>query len=323
MAQQALVYGYVFDGKGGGRAIDLLQAESWQPEQGILWLHFDYTHPQARDWVENRAALDPLVAEALLQEESRPRTTRQGDGLLIALRGVNQNPGSNPEDMVGIRIWAEKNRIISTRRRRLLSAGDITAALGNGEGPDNTATFLITLADRLMERMEGTIADTEDQVASIEEQMLLTTSNTVHSQLSALRREVISLRRYLAPQREAMLQMQAQRVSWISDQERDSLREVTDHLIRYLEDLDSVRDRAAVAQEELTSRLSEQMNGRMYMLSLVAAIFLPLGFMTGLLGINVPGIPGTENPLAFWFFCLILTLVVIIQILIFKHKKWL
>jgi hypothetical protein len=63
------------------------------------------------------------------------------------------------------------------------------------------------------------------------------------------------------------------------------IREVSDRLIRNIEDLDAVRGRAAVTQEELLSRLSEQMNSRMYVLSVVAAIFLPLGFLTGLLGI--------------------------------------
>ena len=60
-----------------------------------------------------------------------------------------------------------------------------------------------------------------------------------------------------------------------------------------------MRERAAVIQEELAGRLAEQMNKRMYMLSMVAAVFLPLGFLTGLLGINFGGIPGAGNPLGF------------------------
>jgi zinc transporter len=61
----------------------------------------------------------------------------------------------------------------------------------------------------------------------------------------------------------------------------------------------------------------------MYVLSVVAAIFLPLGFFTGLLGINVGGIPGAENPTAFLMFILLLIVLVIIQIAVFKWQKWL
>ena len=67
-------------------------------------------------------------------------------------------------------------------------------------------------------------------------------------------------------------------------------KEVPGSLIRYLEDLDSVRDRASVTQEELVNQISEEMNLRMYVFPEVAVVFLPLGFLTGLLGINVGGI---------------------------------
>ena len=89
------------------------------------------------------------------------------------------------------------------------------------------------------------------------------------------------------------------------------------------EDLEAVRERAAVSQEELLSRLSEQLNQRMYVLSIVAAVFLPLGFLTGLLGINVGGIPGADNAQAFWIFSGLLLIAVVIQLLVFRWKKWL
>jgi zinc transporter len=65
------------------------------------------------------------------------------------------------------------------------------------------------------------------------------------------------------------------------------------------------------------------MNSKMYILAIVAAIFLPLGFLTGLLGINVGGIPGAESRIGFTTFVILLVIVVIFQILFFKKKKWL
>ena len=93
-------------------------------------------------------------------------------------------------------------------------------------------------------------------------------------------------------------------------------------MVRYIEDLDSSRERASVAQEELMSRLSENMEKRMYALSLVATVFLPLGFMTGLLGVNVGGIPGAENKMGFLIVCFVLAGTAGIQFWIFKIKKW-
>jgi zinc transporter len=82
-------------------------------------------------------------------------------------------------------------------------------------------------------------------------------------------------------------------------------------------------DRASITQEELNNKLSEQMNRAIYTLSIVAAIFLPLGLLTGLLGINVGGIPGAENRWAFILVVLILIDIAIGLLVWFKKIKWL
>jgi zinc transporter len=100
------------------------------------------------------------------------------------------------------------------------------------------------------------------------------------------------------------------------------IREANNKVIRYLEDLDSAKDRASVAHEAISNHLAEEMNSRMYVLSLVAALFLPLGFLTGLLGINVGGIPLADAPRGFIEIVIILVVLVVIQVFVFMRKKW-
>lgn len=323
METNGLILAYLLDGNGGARQLSWEDMEKWNRQQGPVWLHFDYTSPDAVEWISSKSGLDPISASVLLTEESRPRTTLVGGGLLVALRGVNLSPGSDPEDMVAIRVWLDEGRVISTRRRKLLSESDIVKSFEERQGPKTTGEFIIALSDRLISRMEATIDEIEDQLAQMEEEVTVSESPTLRTKLLEIRREAIMLRRYLAPQREAMMKLAVETVPWLSDNDRLHLRETTDRLIRYMEDLDSVRDRAAVTHEELANRLSEQMNSRMYVLSLVAAVFLPLGFLTGLLGINVGGIPGAENQSAFTIFILMLLAIVMLQIAILKKKKWL
>ena len=129
MSSTGLIHGILLDGNGGGRLLSWDELRTWKASMGTLWLHFDYTVDSARDWVRNDSGLDSLIAEALLTEETRPRTTSVGDGLLIALRGVNLNPGSEPDDMVSVRLWAEKERVISTRKRKIMSVEDLIQKL--------------------------------------------------------------------------------------------------------------------------------------------------------------------------------------------------
>ena len=320
--RDGLIHAYLLDGTGGGRRLEMTDIESWTPEQGVLWMHFDYTSEDAGQWLRNSAGLEELVADALLTEESRPRATAIDDGVLVALRGINMNPGAEPDDMVSVRLWVDSERIISTRKRVLFSVSDIAEQLDAGKGPAGTAEFLVFLADRLVWRMSDTVDQCEDLVADLEEQVLDEGDSSLRLHLATLRRQTITLRRYLAPQRDAFAKLITEKIPWFDDDSRLRLREVGDRLIRHIEDLDAVRERAAVTQEELLSRLSDQMNTRMYVLSVVAAVFLPLGFLTGLLGINVGGIPGAENPWSFLLFILFLVGVVAAQILWFRHKKW-
>lgn len=310
---------------GGGRG----DALPWPPEalsltpDSILWVHMSYADDPARSWLLQTDLLARPLAQALLDEETRPRVMHHGDGLLLTLRGVNLNPGAEPEDMVSIRIWIEKDRIISTRKRRLKSVTELQNLLKSGHGPCSTGQFLSMLLERMTLNIGEVIEELQDRMAEVEERVIDNAGAETRLNLSDLRRQAIALRRYLGPQREALNRLAAERVPWMSPDDHFHIRETADELIRHIEDLDAVRERAALAHEEVAIRLSEDLNQRMFLLSVVTVIFMPLGFLTGLFGINVGGIPGADNPLGFTFFCLAMCGVIVGIIALFRRKRWL
>ena len=317
-----LLYAIILNGKGQGRRIDWSELSLPLMAGEFLWMHFDYTAEQAQNWMNDHSGLHPADVEALMKEETRPRTTISHDGLLVNLRGVNLNPGANPEDMVALRIWLNNSRIISSRYRPHMWETDMLAAIEDGQGPVSCADFLSMVTDLMVGRIHQVVEDIEEQLDELEETMLEQKSASVRGQLADLRRQAINLRRYLAPQREAMARLQSDKISWFDDATRMHLRESHDRMIRIVEDLDATRERAAIASDELSSRVAEQLNQRMYMLSMVAAMFMPLTFLTGLLGINVGGIPGAENKQAFVWVCYILGGIGIVLYFIFRKRKW-
>ncbi|MGO1273004.1 MAG: CorA family divalent cation transporter, partial [Pseudomonas helleri] len=116
-AQWGLVYALVLDGKGGARHIprtelDTLELQSHES----LWLHWDRSHPQAQTWLRGSSGLSDFSCDLLLEENTRPRLlTLPNNELLLFLRGVNLNPGAEPEDMVSLRIFGSSQRVISLR----------------------------------------------------------------------------------------------------------------------------------------------------------------------------------------------------------------
>ena len=317
-----LVAAYLLDGHGGGRRLGWDEIARWQPADGLLWVHLDRAAETGRQWLREASGLDDLVVQALLAEETRPRCAPVDDGVMLFLRGVNLNPGSDPEDMVSIRLHVNERRIVSVRLRRLLSVNDLCAALEQGQGPHDAADFVADLAERLTDRMAGVIGDIDDTVDRIQSQTLETDGRRLRGELTRLRAEIIALRRYLAPQRDAMARLAQVNLPWLQPAHLLHLREQADRVTRYVEDLDAARERAAVTQEELANRLSEQMNARMYVLSIVAGIFLPLGFLTGLFGINVGGIPLADSPSGFVEVVLILGAITAFEILLFRWRRW-
>ena len=98
MDENGLICAYLMDQEGGAEKLDWEAVEQWKPGQGPLWLHFDYTNSEAAHWISSKSGLDEVLASALLTEETRPRASLIGGGVLISLRGVNLSPGSEPED---------------------------------------------------------------------------------------------------------------------------------------------------------------------------------------------------------------------------------
>jgi len=314
---------WLLGGQGGG--VRLSQNEIY--EYGLkagewLWLHLNYSNSVNQEWLKQTSELSELTTKALLQEETRPRCVPVDGGLMLFLRGVNLNPGEEPEDMVSLRIWIGEQRIITLARRRLLTIEDMRDAVQERTGMDTPGDFLTMLVNRLLDRASTVIEDLSDKTDSMENDLLDVADQTLREQLSDIRREAITLRRYFAPQREALNRIAMDRTAILTDENRLFLREDADRLTRLIEELDADRERASVIHESLLSRLAELTNKRMYILSIIAAIFLPLSFVTGLLGINVGGIPGAESELGFASVIILVTIVAVGLWAFFRWKRW-
>jgi zinc transporter len=322
-ASSPFLFAYLLGSSGHGTALDQAGVSRWTPADGDLWLHLDVASDEARDWLGRDGRLPAVALDALLADETRPRTLATDNGLLMVLRGVNTNPGEYPEDMVSVRIWLEANRVITTRRRRLLSVIDIADALDRGEGPTNGGSLLAMLVNKLATRIGEFVDSIADRLDDIESEINAGVPGSVRSRLASLRRQTASVRRFLAPQRDALDRLYRQPVALIGDSDANSLREEADRVTRYLEDLELAREQAIVLQEQLLGQVAQEQNARMYVLSVVAAIFLPLTFVTGLLGMNVGGLPGVDSELGFLGSLATMVLAAIVLLVFFRWKKWL
>ena len=317
-----LICAFILDGKGGGRLVGWPEIGAWTPDQGVLWVHLDRTGAETRRWLTGESRIDPVICQSLLQEEVRPRLLRMDEAMLVTLRGANLNPGADPEDMVGVRVWLEPSRIVTLRHRRLMAISDLRDDLEAGTGPAGPGDFLYRLAGGLIDRVGPVLSDLEDRIDALEDEVLTAHGTELRVRLGEIRREAIALRRHLAPQRDVMSRLPTEQTDWLDTLHKAHLREVADRTLRYVEDLDAARERAALAQDELNSRLSDQMNRTMYLLTVVSAVLLPPSLITGLFGINVGGMPGVDSGWAFAGIVSGLAVMAVIEIVLLRRLKW-
>lgn len=313
---------FVMDGEGGAEPVapEGRRLAELAPARGFVWVCVDLSSTEGMAWLEG-AGLDSLAFAALTAGETRPRCTVHGEMVLMNLRGVNLNPGEEPEDMVSLRLCVTGRAIVSCRRRPLTAIDDVMAGIRSGRAPLTQGDLIARFALRLADRAEPVVARLNERLDDLEEAVGAEVDGNLRRELADVRRVSSVLRRFMFPQRDALTTLEIEELDWLSKRDRSRLREAVERVTRLAEDLDAIRDRAQVVRDQVVDIRAEAMNRQMLLLSVVAAIFLPLTLLSGLLGMNVGGIPGAEAPWAFWAVCGLLVVIGVFQVWLFRRLR--
>ena len=299
-------------GDGPFRRLTVEEAEAYDGP-GFLWLHLHGRDETDLAFLKRQPDLPHVAASALVATETRPRCDRIEFGAIVNLRGPGDNDPDDSDRLVSIRLWIHDNRVISLSRRRMSATAEVMRKFEAGkihDPGDLVAAYAVIIALELDPQVAG-LGDTLDDIETdLEQTQSLYRHRTA---ITRSRSEAISFRRFVAPDRDALMTLAGLDVDWLGDDDRLHIREAADKFARMAEELEAVRERAALLHEQITDLRAEQLDQRSLQIALVAFIFLPLTFITGLLGMNVEGIPYADRPWAFWgvvAFCLAVAVAV-------------
>ncbi|AEG49417.1 Mg2 transporter protein CorA family protein [Sphingobium chlorophenolicum L-1] len=289
---------FLFEG-GKAREISLDAYCALTEDVPFSWVHADGWREDARIVASRCDHMPEAALSALLAQETRPRCTLMAHGALVNLRGLGTAEDGVGDPLVSIRLWAEQARVISVSYRPLAAMEPVTAQMLAGRIAD-PGDLIAAFAQQITEALDPEVADLGDGLDEIESALTEHGPAEARRRVSQIRATAISYRRFIAPQRQALERLSAADASWLEPDDRLHLQEAADRCARMAEELEAVRERSALAHEELTDLRAEQMNRQALIISVVALVFLPLTFVTGLLGMNVDGIPYAHEPWAFW-----------------------
>jgi zinc transporter len=266
---------------------------------GFVWLHLDDASDDELAFLRTEDIPD-VAANALVATETRPRCDRIEEGAIVNLRGPAAVALDDSDRLVSVRMWVRRGKVNSVTRRPLSATETVTRQMEAGlilDPGDLVAAF----ARAISRQLDPEVAQLGDQLDDYETE--LDDPRAIYklrSSIARIRSDSIAYRRFVAPNRDALVTLSELDFLWLAEEDRLHIREAADRFARMTEELEAVRERAALLHEQITDLRAEQMETRSLLISIVAFIFLPLTFITGLLGMNVKGIPYADESWAFW-----------------------
>lgn len=286
-------------------------------ESGV-WTQVNRRHAQLIPFLQ-AADMSHAALEAIDDEQARPRFAKFGGSeFLLNLKLQGQLQANWASAVATLRLWVGPEILFSFQGRELPLLNELRSQVDEEMGVDQVLWLIL---DQIGQNWSELVENWDEECDRLEDLLLRRASKRAYASLQGLRSQILVLRKHMIAQKGAIRKLCEQMPPYML-----GIRyELQEHLALYdrlVVELEHLRERAQLLQEERENRQTEKQNRQLFMLTLLSAIFLPLTFATGLLGVNIKGIPFAERPWAFGVFCLSLLLLLLAQLLFFRYKRW-
>lgn len=313
-----LICGFHFLPDQSPAAIDSDTGATWlgqEPQQraGFIWLHFNLAHAGAEPWLRRHSALEDSFYEALHEGSRATRIERVLDTVFAVVNDVTFDFAYEASDVATLWVSAREHGVITARRSALRSVDRLRAAVKRGETMPSAAALLDHLLSDQADELQRIARTATDRVDDIEDAVIAGRAERLRAELAQLRRMTVRLQRLLAPEPGAFFRMLSHPPAWLSMHDQQRLQHASEEFSVVLRDIGALQERIKLLQDESAARVADQNNRSLFILTMVTVLALPINLVSGLLGMNVGGIPFADRHEGFW---VVLGIIAVITILI-------
>jgi magnesium transporter len=237
----------------------------------------------------HRLAIDDCLGERI----NPPKVDNFESHLFIIVHGINYAIESDIVNTIQLELFIGQNFVVTHHTYPVLSIREIKRqALEDCFPLKRGADFLgYEICDALTDNVLPTIDTMTDIADDIETEAIHNPQKSTIEEILKLKRSTMRLRRVMTPQREIFNRLSRREFPIVSEAAQIYFRDIYDHLVR-IDDLNQgIRDRTDNALSTYMSSVANRQNETMKVLSIVAAIFLPLTLIAGIYGMNFEYIP--------------------------------
>ncbi len=307
---------------------DIQEAFPFKDTSSVTWINIDGVHrTDIVEAVGKHFNLHPLVLEDIVIVGQRPKTEDFDDHIFVLVKMLRYNAKEHVVLFEQISLIVGSNYVISFQET---VGGDVFDGVrnrirtGKGRIRKMGADYLAyALIDAIVDNYFVVLEQVGERVEELEEAIVTDPDQHIANYVHSLKREITVLRKSVWPMREVVATLQRTENDLIQESTKIFLRDVYDHTIQTVDTMEVYRDMVAGIMDLYLSSLSHKMNSAMKVLTVIATIFMPLGFIASVFGMNFENFPEIHMdwmyPFGFWA---IILLVSGTMLYLFKINKW-
>jgi len=302
-------------------------ARALREAEAQIWLDIEEPDEWTLALLGEAFSLHPLAIEDCLHGEQRPHIDPY-DGYIFMV--VHAPILSEDKEFLGTRelaIFASSLFVVTIHHEPLESLRGVQARCQRdpenvlGRGMDH---LLHMIVDGLIDVYQPLLERLESEAGKLEDEALFDPQDDILERISDFRGQLMQVRRYLSPQREAVGQLARGEYSFIGKNIRPYFRDVLDHLTRLGEEIDLYREQIVSARELFMSSMSQRTNDTVKLMTIFASIMLPLTLVSGIYGMNFKRLwPSVDHPYGFWIVVGSMVVISTGLLLFFRRRRWL
>jgi magnesium transporter len=299
----------------------------------ITWINIDGLHDVDQiEKIGDYFNIHPLILEDIANTGQRPKLDTFENGLFLALKMLTINRDSNKIQSEQFSFVVGRNFVISFQER----IGDVFEPVRNRLRKQMSRTRFMnsdylayTLVDAVVDGYFSVLETLSERIEAVEEQLVKAPGPEALEVIYELKRELIYMRKAVWPLREVIGGLERMESDFIHDSTHVYLRDLYEHTIQVIDTVETFRDMVTGLLDIYLSSVSNKMNEVMKVLTIIATIFIPLGFLAGIYGmnfdtsvsaLNMPELGLRYGYILFWALAVLISGALFI---FFKRKKWL
>ena len=292
---------------------------------GLLWLDLTGAGDDERELLLDEFKFHPLVVDGAISTDVRPaRVEDFGDYIFVNARSVDYAAETEVVQTTDLGMFIGQNFVVTIHNEEMPSVEAVKQLVEIDGRPmmKGSGFFAHALFDSLIQAILPTLDRMEDHADAIEEQVLVNPDNSALIALMAIKRSCLSLNRALIPQREVLSRLGRREFDLLGSGVDIYFRDLLDDLLLIQTANDVIRERADTSLATYLSVVSNRQNEIMKVLSIVATIFLPLGLIAGLFGMNFVNMPGLDFRWGYHIVVAASLIALALVIWMFWLKRW-